>query len=458
MKKLFLAVSICASILASSPVWAVETVAKIEDSARAQRKIAEAAALSWAKDVARDMQLSADPLARAMADLSLRFWAAQENQEVLTSQLSTAQKVALYSAKTPVPERILYLLAACVGYGNQDALCGDAKLTDALTAADAKNAFTVLLAESIRDSAETQALERAENAEPQITDYDEFVKAQTVKSSARLLPKLSASNAYYDYAQAFKTPILIAVKRRPPPSEVLARLPTEVSALAAAFAPEEIAAEMFVNALISTINANYRQISACAASQSTELKAECARIADLILANPKNSAASAKVALNASKNHPYTKRLEAFFSGSNQKVFDPINLLKLDWLALRSVLNKAATQGDVAAIPDALAWADQAYAKIPNKSAEVIAAEAKASADEQAQWKAQRAVEAAENAANLKREAGNAPATEAKISEVQQAKWEAQRAVEAAKNAVNLKHAAGNAPATPSAGKSADRD
>ena len=458
MKKLFLAVSICASILASSPVWAVETAAKIEDSARAQRKIAEAAALSWAKDVARDMQLSADPLARAMADLSLRFWAAQEKQEILTSRLSAAQKDALYSAKTPVPVRILYLQAACIGYGNQDALCSDAKLTDALIADDSKNAFTVLLAENIRAGAEIEALERDE-AEPKITDYDEFIKAQTAKNSARLLPKLIASTAYYDYAQAFKAPILIAVKRRPPPPEVFASLPIEVSALAAAFAPEEIAAEMLANSLISATSSNYHQGRVCAAPQNAELKAECAKIVDLILDNPKNSAVSAGFALSQSENHPYSKRISAFGSPSSSlKAFDPINLLTLDWLALRSVLNKAATQGDIAAIPDALAWAELAYAKIPNKSAEVIAAEAKASADEQAQWKAQRAVEAAENAANLKREAGNAPATEAKISETQQAKWEAQRAVEAATNAVNLKHAAGNAPATPSAGKSADRD
>ncbi len=400
MKKLFLAVSICASILASSPVWAVETVAKIDGSAQAQRKIAEAAALSWGKDVARDMQLSADPLARAMADISLRFWAAQENQEVLTTRLTAEQKGALYSAKTPVPERILYLLAACAGFGNQDALCGDAKLTDALIAADFKNAFTILLAESIRDSAETQALERTE----------EFLKAQAAKNSVRLLPQLLVTNTYYDYAQAFKAPILIAVKRRPPPPEVLVSLPTEVSTLAAAFAPEEMAAEMFANAVIFSTASSYRG-GGCAAPQSTELKAECVRIADLILANPKNSVLSAGLALGQSENHPYSKRISAFTSASNQKAFDPAMLLTLDWLALRTVLNKAATQGDVAAIPDALAWAELAYAKIPNKSVEVIAAEAKASAEQQAKWQAEMAAETAESEANVKREAEKAPAT-----------------------------------------------
>ena len=398
MKKLFLAVSICASILASSPVWAVETVAKIDGSAQAQRKIAEAAALSWGKDVARDMQLSADPLARAMADLSLRFWAAQDNVEALTSRLTPEQKDALYSAKTPVPIRILYLQAACAGFYNQDAVCVDTKLGDALIAADFKNAFTILLAESIRDSAETQALERTE----------EFLKAQAAKNSVRLLPQLLVTNTYYDYAQAFKAPILIAVKRRPPPPEVLVSLPTEVSTLAAAFAPEEMAAEMFANAVIFSTASSYRG-GGCAAPQSTELKTECARIADLILANPKNSAASAGFALSQSENHPYSKRISAFTSASNLKAFDPINLLTLDWLALRSVLNKAATQGDVAAIPDALAWAELAYAKIPNKSSEVIAAEAKASEEQQAKWKAEAAkAELAESAANSNREGENA--------------------------------------------------
>ncbi len=387
MKKLFLAVSICASIVASSPMWAAETVEKIDG--QTQREIAEAAALIWAKDVARDLQLSADPLARAMADVSLRFWAAQENVEKLTSRLTSEQKDALYSAKTPVPVRILYLLAACAGYGNQGEVCGDAKLSDALVAADPNNAFTILFVESIRSAAETQALERTQ-AEPKITSYDGFVKAQEAKNSVRLLPKLLTSNEYYDYTQAFKAPILTAVKRRPPPPEVFASLPIEVSALAAAFAPEEIAAEMLANVLIFSNMSSFRHTSACAAPQNIELKAECARIADLILANPKNSAASAGFALSQSENHPYSKRISAFISGSNQKAFDAINLLTLDWLSLRSVLNKAATHGDVATIPDALAWAELAYAKIPNKSPQVIAAEAKARLDQHARWEAER--------------------------------------------------------------------
>ena len=388
MKGLFLAVSICASIVASNSIRASEAVEKVEVSPQAQRKIVEAAATNWAKDVARDMQLSADPLARAMADVSLQLWAAQDDAKVLSSRLTVEQKQALYSAKTPVPVRILYLQVACFGYGH-DPLCRDAKLADALIAADAKNAFTILLAESMRDSPEKQVLDSVQGANSKAADYGMSYKSQVAKSAMRALPKLVASTEYYDYAQAFKAPILAAIKRRPPPPEVFASLPIEVAALAAAFAPEEIAAEVLANAVIISNQRNYRRIDACGAPKSNELKAECARIASLILANPKNSAMSAGFALSQSEDHPYSKRLSLFDNIGHHKVDDPMNLLTLDWLALRSVLNKAATQGDVAAIPDALNWAELAYAKIPNKSPEMIAAESKARAEREAKWEAQ---------------------------------------------------------------------
>ena len=117
-------------------------------------------------------------------------------------------------------------------------------------------------------------------------------------------------------------------------------------------------------------------MSACAFPESVELTAQCARVANLILANPKNSAASAWFALRSAKDHVFAKRMNAFDGIATRKAVDPMILLTLDWLALRGVLNKAATQGDVAAIPDALAWAELAYAKIPNKPSDVIAADA----------------------------------------------------------------------------------
>ena len=408
MKKLFLAVSICASLVASNVVWAAEAAAKVESSVPSQSKIAEAAALNWVKDVAHDMQLSADPLARAMADIALQFMATDANREpgALIGRLTPDQIDILYSAKTSVPIRILLLQAACVYY-NQEALCGDAKLAESLLADDGKNAFTVLIAESLRASAAMEALQNVTALNGKKAEYRELAEAQKALSSARVLKALNVASEYYDYAQAYKAPILIAVKRRPPPPEVLASLPIEVAGLAAAFAPEEIAAEFFTNALITSTESSYRQTSACALPETTELKAQCARIAELILANPKNSAASAGFALSRNQEHSYMTRINAFGGIATQKAVDPSILLSLDWLALRSVLNKAATQGDVAAIPDALAWAESAYAKIPDKSADVIAAEAKeraeleTSAREMATAAAAEAVSEAKSAADI---------------------------------------------------------
>ena len=394
MKKLFLAVSICASLVASNAVWAAEIVEKSESAVPSQSKIVEAAAMNWVKDVAHDMQLSADPLGRAMAEVALQVLAAAANNDAKASMgtLTQEQKQALYSSKTAMPMRILLLQSACAGFYNQDALCSDPKLADAFISDDGKNAFTVLIAESLRATVAMEALQSAKAVNGKKPDYRELAKAQQTLSSARVLQALSVTSEYYDYAQAYKAPILITVKRRPPPPEVLASLPIEVAGLAAAFAPEEIAAEVFANALITSTEASYRQISACALPDTTELKAQCARIANLILANPKNSAASAGFALQRNQEHPYVTRMTAFSGIATQKVMEPANLLTLDWLALRSVLHKAATQGDVAAIPDALAWAEQAYAKIPDKSAELLAIDAKEREEQKAMWEAELAL------------------------------------------------------------------
>ncbi len=388
MKKLFLAMSLGLSIFASNVVCAGDTADKTEGRAKSPSEIAEAAGKLWVGQLAGDMQLSADPLARTMAELALQVLAAKA-----TSAPSQDQKEALYSAKTSVPMRILLLQAACAGFVFQEPVCDDAKLVDALVADDAKNGYTVLYAESLRAASAMRALERTPSPnDNQATnsEYSELIKTLELQSSARVLKALSGVSEYNDYAQAFKAPILIAVKRRPPPPELLASLPSEVAALAAAFAPEEIAAEVFANSLIISTEASYRQMSACARPGAVELKAQCARIAALVLANPKNSFASAGFALRNAPDHAFAKRINVFDGIERQKAVDPKMLLTLDWLALRSVLNKAAAQGDVAAIPDALAWAELAYAKIPNKSAEQIAAETKVRAEQEAKWRAER--------------------------------------------------------------------
>ncbi len=396
MKKLVLAMFLGASLFASNALWATETAEQAEVLAKSQSDIAEAAGKAWVGQLAQDMQLSADPLARAMAEIALQVLAATTSDDAKTSigRLSADQKAALYSAKTSVPVRILLLQAACAGIYDQDALCGDPKLADALLADDGRNAFTVLIAESLRAHAALLALQAETKVNGKKSPNPEFralAKAQETLASARVLKALSLSREYNDYAQAFKTPILIAIKRRPPPPEVLAGLPIEVSGLVAAFAPEELAAESVANAVITWTQMNYRHAGACAFPEAIELKAQCARIANLILANPKNSVVSAGFALRNLEDHAFSKRINAFDGIERQKVIDPTILLTLDWLALRTVLNKAATQGDVAAIPDALAWAELALAKIPNKPADVIAAESKARAEQEAKWQAESA-------------------------------------------------------------------
>ena len=111
MKKLFLAMSLSLASIASNTVWAGETSDKTENLAKSEREIAdskreiaEAAGKNWLKHVAQDMQLSADPLARTMAELALQVLAetAGNHSKSSSGRLNEEQKSALYSAKTSV--------------------------------------------------------------------------------------------------------------------------------------------------------------------------------------------------------------------------------------------------------------------------------------------------------------------------------------------------------------------
>lgn len=390
MKKLFLAVSICAIMLSSNLVLANEAANSSKNATVSQRKIVEAAALNWAKEIAHDMQLSADPLARGMAEISLQLIAVNAGAKQIPFQLTQDQKLALYSLQTPMPLRILYLHVACGGY-TQDAVCDDIKMADALIAGDSKNAFAVLLGESYRANATITVLKNAQsasNSKKTNLELQDLIKVQKAQNETHVLQGLAASNNYYDYAQEYKAPILIAVKHRPPPPEVLASFPIAVAGVVAAFAPEDIASEVFVNGFIAFAQTSYRLRNVCSYPETAAITAQCARISELILANRKNSAVSAALALHLDKNHDYTKRMTVFSSIERRKVIDPTILLSIDWLALRGVLNKAVTEGDVAAIPAALNWAEMAYAKIPNRSPEAIATEAKARAKRAAESQA----------------------------------------------------------------------
>jgi hypothetical protein len=376
MKKLWLAVCISATVLVSAAAFAAASA----DASEPTRRAADAAAEQWAKQVALDMQLSAEPLARATAEVSLQMMA--NTSRSAPTPLTQAQIQALNSSKTPIPIRLLYLYAACANY-SPHAVCSDEKIADALSADDAKNAFTVLSAELLYANAARDRIKKA-RAEPKgenlNTEFEALAKHEHLKIALRTLKALSASDVFYDYAQDYKQPILLAVKRRPPPAEAFASLPAEIAMLLAAFPPEELAAEAFVNNLIIQNRRSGYSLTACLTPSNAQLKAQCARAADLILANPKNSLASAGFTLTDNPQHTYAVRTLSLFSSFAQKELEPAALLSLDWLGLRGVLSKAANQGDVAAIPDALAWAEAASAKLPNKSAAVLADEAKATA------------------------------------------------------------------------------
>jgi hypothetical protein len=361
------------------------------------RAIATNAREMWLKALSNDMQLSADPLARAIAAHGLQLVANKR------FSLTQEQELALYSPSTPVPVKILQLTLACSGFAKSN-LCFDPKMADVLTLDDPKNAFILTFAESFRLGAALEGM-KAQTSEVQRDENTEQYKAVHLASALRLHQALRISTHYNDYAQAFKAPILIAVKRRPPPPEVFVTLPGEITAFTSAFSSEEVAAEAFANAVLMTAtNGIERAFSLCSAIWINETtSAMCRQLGLLVVANQKNSFASTEVFLASNPNHPYTKTIEAMSAFQSEKIVGSAELLGLNWLALRGVLSKAVAQGDVAAIPDALDWAERALAQLPNKNAEVKASEAKATLAEIAAASA-----AAEAASEAAREALNA--------------------------------------------------
>jgi hypothetical protein len=232
--------------------------------------------------------------------------------------------------------------------------------------------------------------------------------AQSVRR-AEWLKRFDVANRYDDFAQAFKAPLQAVVKKRPlPPSwTALAQVPTEYLGLLEAFPQHQWMAELLSNAVVGaattmsvpmicapTAVASAGAIltgAATASAESSQVNAQtvmsldaaarknvvrCERLAELVLRNPKNSAASAVVVLTNLQNHPMTLRMAAFGTLERRKKFEPSDLFKFDWVGLREILARASIHGDIAAIPNAFAWADAQTAKLAEKTAQDLAKEA----------------------------------------------------------------------------------
>ncbi len=444
--------------------------------------------MAWAVAAARDSQLSGDPLARAMANdmthmLTLAQGQTSEKGSTELNLLDANDALSLYDARTPMPLRLWHLWASCSTEPGPQ--CADPDLEKSLIAGDPGNAFVLLVVQAVMEAAaRTQMYTELAGAAAQDPCHQVATDSTAAKNSAALktscndqakrqaredayqgaekkleavqasrraewLKRFDVANRYDDFAQDFKSPVLAAVKKRPlPPSWTsLSEVPSEFVGLLNAFPQHQWMAEVLSNALIgaattisvSTLCAQTGSVTGDSTDATVAAKnaARCARLGELVLRNPKNSAASVVVVLTHLEKHPISLRAAAFATLDKRKKFDPTDLFKFDWVALREILARATSQGDVAVIPSALAWIEAQSAKLTEKTAQDLAAEADALKAQEAEIEArQKAEEQSDKAqalaaAQLAAEAATNAVSDAALTDSVDAAVSAARAAEA---------------------------
>jgi hypothetical protein len=327
---------------------------------------------TWARAVAKDGELSNNPLTRAMAQDALIFLQLKESddkpsetEEDLTSALLSAEdKAALYSSATPMPLRLYHLNVDCM-MPIGAAQCTDPVLAESLRAAEPNNAYIQFIAAGLEFG-------------PAYGDKDDAQHKQLVEKFKR---NLSVVTRFDDYSQSYKQPLLEVVKNRPLPAgwKTSLGMPIEATAIASAFPEEQVIAAMapYVISMSSLMNVQLH------CKQEPELAKLCSDAALLALKKPSNSLAFAGF-LDTNMEHPLKTRAKALDEAMDKLDPQPTDFLKLDWVGLKAILAISSNKGDVAAIEPAFTWAEAQIAKLPQKSAEKLAEEAAAEAKREA--------------------------------------------------------------------------
>jgi hypothetical protein len=328
--------------------------------------------LAWVNSVAKDSELSSNKLARAMAQDALYLIDLQKktdgaNKAKMPEPLSAEDKLDLYNANQDIQLRLWHLATSCTA-NNQAPHCADPLLAESFRKADPGNAFLILVASSIDVGFNSYGLEE---------------EARTL-NRAKLIKALASATHYDDYAQDFKAPLLKAVKDRPLPSswKTMMELPIEAAAIVAAFPEEQLVAQFPPYFMSATLTMPASMLC----EQEGKIDKACERIAVLALKKPSNSLGF-MMFLREEAQNPLVVRAKALALVGESKDPRAADLLKVDWMGLRSVLAIASKRGDVAAIEPAFAWAEAEVAKLPAKSPEAIAQEATRKAELEAMMK-----------------------------------------------------------------------
>ncbi len=369
--------------------------------------------IAWAKPVQGELSSSGNDVDRAMGygmQLLLGTIEAEAKgalgdadlQAMNEVQLGQAERIRqeLLSGKTSVPAKMIYLTILCNASTLPTAAttCAELVALEPFKKIDANNVYLILfkhhLSSKQQQLAQIQEIEKARKqlgADQAKTESGrkaiaKLVEAQRVEAEKALLRELSVGTRYDDYGLVYKERIRRILKNRPLPDSMLARLGPQYMMVAKFFPLEDIVAWVGGNALVAGLNEASSRLNVLKGDSKQATKK---RIFELLLANPKTSAASVSM-FEPPKDHAFLKPFEQYKNLDEKKHFSPDLLLTANWLGLRPVLAKAITQGDLAALPDTIRWADAELAKVPDKSNEEIATE-KAKRDAQlAKYTAQR--------------------------------------------------------------------
>jgi hypothetical protein len=372
---------ICLVLALSSHAFADASSAAAEPSTKPheaqlerqkQRAANELEMVTWVNSVAKDSELSNNKLARAMAQ-DVLFVSDLQQEKVkginpkVPEPLSAEDKIDLYNANQDVQLRLWHLATSCTA-NSQAPHCADPLLAESFRKADPGNAFLILVASSIDVGFNSYGLEE---------------EARTL-NRAKLIKALASATHYDDFAQDFKAPLLQAVKNRPLPSswKTMMELPIEAAAIVAAFPEEQLVAQFppyFISAMLT-------MPASMLCDQEGKTDKTCERIAMLALKKPSNSLGFMMFLKDDAQN-PLVVRAKALAVVGESKDPQAADLLKVNWMGLRSVLAIASKRGDVAAIEPAFAWAEAEVAKLPAKSPEAIAKEATRKAELEAMMK-----------------------------------------------------------------------
>ncbi len=373
---------------------------------QSNEKIVMSEISAWLGPVVRELSTSRDDVDRAyayglakvdaMLQASLTGTAAPETAQSLLV-FDDQAKQALLDSKTSPEAKLLYMLSVCSVIHNAE--CLKALELKTLDDEERNNAFWVLTRAGFQSHASNPAWQDSDSEEVEKKSPEErnkFFEQRTAERQKKaneltkeLLRDLKVTTRFDDFGLTYKARLRKILKSRPIPETLLARMGPEQLMLVKFFPQEDLGAAIVGNALVGMAFANtrYGMTSDADEAMQAKLKAEMDRITNLAMANPKTSMITVMMLGDEMREHALIKKMDKYKNLERSKSFSASQLLTTNWIGLRPVLAKAVTQGDVAAVDDAIAWADAALAKIPDKTAVELAEEKRIQDEADAKWK-----------------------------------------------------------------------